>query len=238
MLSETNRVILPINTEAAETGDDGPNLEDVISMLTEDVISESLLSSLSAAASSGRRHRALHEARVNHASTSHSPLKAKRNARGHRALRKTHPSSASLHRRAPRAHHFRYNSFTRPKRRLQLDVVTSALLDSLSITGGYDGSQIFFKLEMDVSKEVVKDLNEIILKPLRLLSEADFLSDLNLFSGGSSETSFHLESDISFSASAHLGATGKCYSYIDLYSQHFSKTLIYISSYYTSGIRN
>jgi hypothetical protein len=212
MLSETNRAILPTNTEAAETGDEGPNLEDVISMLMEDVISESLLSSLSAAASSGRRHRALHEARVNHASTSHSPLKAKRNARGHRALRKTHPSAASLHRRAPRAHHLRYNSFTRPRRRLQEtgDDIKSELLDALSITGGYDGIQLFFKLEMDVSKEVVKDLNEVILKPLRLLSEADFLSDLNLFTAGSSETSFQLESDISFSASAHMGARGKC----------------------------
>jgi hypothetical protein len=184
---------------------EGPTLDDVISMLVEDVIGEALL-----ARSRVRRHRSLREAHINHAVTSHSPLKARRNARGHRALRRTHPSAVHLHRPAPRAAHLRHNRFTRPRRRLQNSVV-SALLDSLSITGGYDGSQIFFKLEMDISKEAVQDLEELILKPIRLLSETDFASDMSmLFSlDGSSQSSFDLAADIGFSASAHLGATGE-----------------------------
>ena len=187
-------------------------LEDVITTLIEDVLDfDSLFTA--EGCSSERRHRALQEARIQHAITSHTASKVFGDHRGGRALRKTHPDSRS--RVAPRARHLRYNHFTRPPRRRHLTeaCASTELLDGLSIKGGYDGTQIFFKLELDVSKEAMNDLRDIILKPIQLLSETDFMQDLSdLFSDGASivDSVFDsIEADISFSAGAHLGATGK-----------------------------
>ena len=86
--------------------------------------------------------------------------------------------------------------------------VVGDLLDSLVVTGGYDGSKLFYKLEMDISKEVVEGLDTIIEKPLELLSEVSFLTDL--FGTGSSTTSsFDFAADISMTSGAHLGVMGE-----------------------------
>ena len=185
-------------------------LEDVITTLIEDVLDFDNLFTAEGCTSE-RRHRAL---RIHNTLTSHTTTsKDSGNLRRRRALRKTHPDARS--RRAPRAHHLRYNHFTRPPRRRHLTdaCASTELLDGLSIKGGYDGTQIFFKLELDVSKGAMSDLRDVILKPIRLLSETDFMQDLShLFSDGASivDSVFdNIDADISFSAGAHLGATGK-----------------------------
>eukprot|EP00956_Cyclotella_meneghiniana_P034230 scaffold102673_cov71-Cyclotella_meneghiniana.AAC.1 len=170
--------------EAAETGDVGPLLEDVITMIKEDVLDFVDFDNLFTAegCTTGRRHRALREAGIHRATTSHAIFKRTAgDHRGRRALRKTHPSACSP--RAGRARHLPYNHFTRPprRRRLQTECPSIELLDGISIIGGYDGIQIFLKLELDVSKEDKEDLREVILKPLELLNEAEFLRELNLF---------------------------------------------------------
>ena len=198
--------------EAAETGDVGPLLEDVITMILEDMKdfdSESLFTA--EGCSPERRHRALREARA-HRAIYHGTSRVL-NHRGQRALRQTHPAARHLVRRAPRAHHLSYNHFTRPprQRNLQAECSSKELLDGLSIKGGFDGNQIFFKLELDVSKSAIGDLRDVILKPLQLLSKTDLLQDLNLFSNGASvvDSVFdNIDADISFSAGVHLGATG------------------------------
>lgn len=200
--------------EAAETGDVGPMLEDVTSMLVEDVLDFDSLSTTSGCTNE-RRHRTLHQARARaqHAISFYSSSRTA-DHRGRRALRQNHPRARRLHGAAPRARHLRYNHFTRPPRRrhLQNECSSTELLDGLLIKGGYDGTQIFFKLELDVSKENVGDPRDVILRPLHLLSEADFLKDLNLFEEGSSvvDSIFdNIDADISFLAGAHMGATGR-----------------------------
>jgi hypothetical protein len=177
-------------------------------MLTEDILGFNNVFAVEE-----RRHRALREARAHLATTSRIKSRLTTNHRGQRALRKTHPSAHGLHRRVLRAHHLSYNYFTRPQRRnLQTNYSEDTeLLDGLYLKGGWDGSQIFIKLELDVSRKGVDDLRDAILKPLGLLSETDFLQDLNLNSGGPSGGSNFdgIDADISFSAGAHLGATGK-----------------------------
>jgi hypothetical protein len=180
-------------------------------MIREDVIGES--NTVNAFSGDGRR-RTLHEARMARASTatSLSLYSTRVDPRGKRSLRATHPSAAPHHRRrALRARHLSFNRLTRPQRRTQeASSALNELLDSISVKGGYDGTQVFIKFEMDVSKENVNGLDAIITKPLDLLSDNDLLSRLNLFSGDSAnETLFHLVADISFSSSAHIGVTGK-----------------------------
>lgn len=77
------------------------------------------------------------------------------------------------------------------------------LLDSLSISGGYDGSQFFLKLDIDISKQYASDLDSIIERPLELLREISFVNDL--FEGDLSSISF--DADISFTAGTHVGVT-------------------------------
>lgn len=179
-------------------------------MLAEDILDfDNLL-----AGNTERRHRALHKARANYASTTHATSRIALDHRGRRALRKAHPSDPHPIRRvAPRARHLSYNRFTRPARRRRLNEdVSTEILDRLSITGGWNCNKIFIKIELDVSKEGIDDIKEVILKPLRLLNETDFLKDMNLFDGGDSalDSVFDdLDLDISFSAGAHMGATGK-----------------------------
>ena len=196
----------------AETGDVGPLLDDVLSMVVEDVLD---YDSLSSSTATTRRQRALHGARVSHPSTAHTTSRIAGDHRGRLSLRNTHPAAHGRRDLAPRAHHLRYNRFTRPqrhRRRLQDDSSITELLDNFSFKGGYDGTQIFFKLELDVSKGDVGGLRDVILKPLALLSETNFLQDLNIFSGGASSVDSVFDNtyiDISFSGGGHLGATGE-----------------------------
>ena len=186
-------------------------------MIVEDMLDFDSFSTSEECTTTELRHRALREARLHRATISHAnPRISASNHRGRRALRKTHPAARNIHRLAPRARHLRYNHFTRPPRgrRLQTGCSNVELLDGLSVIGGYDGTQIFFKLTLDVSKSDVGDLREIVLKPLELLNETEsnFLEELNLFSDGSSviDTVFdNIDIDISFSAGAHMAATGK-----------------------------
>jgi hypothetical protein len=206
LLFSAKNEVFHLCAEAEETGDRGPSLDDVISMVLEDVLNQSLMSTLTE--TSGWCRRALQHARVMYTTIEHARMA--RSSQGNRALRVSHPSSVfTPHRHATRSHHLRYNHFTRPRRQLRQDHVISELLDSLSIRGGYDGSQIFLKVKMDVSKESVNDLDSLILQPLQLLDNTDFLPDLNILSGSSSETSISIDTDLSFLAGAHLEATGE-----------------------------
>lgn len=187
--------------EAAETGDVGPSLDDAISMLKEDVLDFDSISN-AAGCPLGRRHRALHDTNA---------LYATSRIGGRRVLRKTHPSAGALQRVAlSRARHLRFNHFTRPPRRRSLQqACSSELLDHLSIIGGYDGTQIFFKLELDASKGTMSGIRDVVLKPLQLLSESDFFSDKYFLGDGSAAATVfdNIDLDISFSAGAHMGAT-------------------------------
>lgn len=178
-----------------------------------------------------RRHRALREARAHHATTSRS-ISRKADHRGRRALRKTHPAARSIHPVAPRARHLRYNHFTRPPRRRKLHECSSKeLLDGLYIKGGWDGTQIFVKLELDVSKDAIDNLREVIMKPLGLLSETNFLQELDLVSGGASivDSVFdNIEADISFSAGAHMGATGMCMHFDSIATEHTTHIYLHV----------
>jgi hypothetical protein len=208
VLSSKNE-LFHICAEAEESGLPGPTLEDVLSMILEDVVGED--SSL--ANNSNRRLRGL-----NHASVAHHHRSidfTKRHPRGRRTLRSTHPNSSYIRERALRAHHLPYNHFTRPQRNLQklrkLNSLGDAdLLDKLSISGGYNGNEIFIKFGIDVSKVADIGLNAVITKPLELLSAQNFMQELNLFTGNYSSTLFDVESDISFSAGVHIELTGKC----------------------------
>lgn len=78
------------------------------------------------------------------------------------------------------------------------------------IKGGYDGTQIFFKLELDVSKGGMSDLRDVIMKPLQLLSESNFFNGKDFFSDGADAAASvfdNIDADISFSAGAHMGVT-------------------------------
>lgn len=211
LLSAKNE-IFHLCAEAAETGDVGPLLEDVISMLVEDVLDfDSLFTA--EGCTPERRHRALREARSHLATTSHATSRVAGDHRGRRALRKSHPAARGLRRAAPRARHLRFNRFTRPprRRRAQSACSSTELLDGLSIKGGYDGTQIFFKLELDVSKGAMGDIREVVLKPLQLLSESDFFNGKDFFSDSSAAAAAtvfdNIDLDIGYSASAHMGAT-------------------------------
>jgi hypothetical protein len=149
-----------ICAEAEESGLPGPTLEDVLSMVLEDVVGED-----SSLANSNRRLRGL-----NHASVAHHHRSidfTKRHPRGRRTLRSTHPNSSYIRERALRAHHLPYNHFTRPQRNLlklrKLNSLGDAdLLDKLSISGGYNGNEIFIKIVIDVSKVADIGLNAVI----------------------------------------------------------------------------
>jgi hypothetical protein len=211
-LNQANNEIQHQCAEVALTGDVGPLFDDVLCMVIEDVMDFDIRSA--EACTTERRHRSLREAREHHAIASHTAARTAVDHRSRRALRKTHPDARSLRRFAPRARHLRYNYFTRPPRSRHLQSECAAeLLDGLSVKGGFDGTQIFIKISLDVSKgDLAGDIRDVILKPLRLLNETEFLQDLNLFANGSSvlDSVFdNIDDDISFSAGTHLEATGE-----------------------------
>ena len=170
--------MLHLCAEANESGIEGPSLDDVITLIKEDIANTN-----------------------NNFSAVHS-----RSRRALRATRATKTSPKS-HGCAPRTRHLRYNYFGRPRRHLQEDI-GSEVLDFFSVVGGYDGAQIFFEVVMDVSKQAVDDLDSLILQPLQTSNIADLLNTLNLYNGNSSELLFDMDAEISFSSSAHLGVTG------------------------------
>ena len=175
--------------EIKETGDAPPTLEDVISLILEDVLGESKAVAAGSADVEVAGRRALH------------------------TIGK-HPVLAKRRRRALRAHHLSHNRFTRPRRlghhtrHLQATNALGDLMDAISITGGYEGSLLFLRVELDLSKQSILEKDALIEKPLDLLSEVDFLTDL--FGGsGSGGIAGSIDADISFSASAHVGVLGK-----------------------------
>lgn len=199
---EAKNEFFHICQEVEETGERGPTLEDVKALILEGVLGEN--SNSGGSSTTSRRQRALHQTRSRRATASSL---ARLQPRGHRALRATHPS-AKRRRRALRSHHLPFNHYTRPRpsaqnhRHLQGSLVGD-LLDSLSVSGGYDGSQFFLKLDIDISKQYASDLDSIIERPLELLREISFVNDL--FEGDLSSISF--DADISFIAGTHVGVT-------------------------------
>ena len=99
-ISRSEKRALSSLCQAKETGDVGPSLEDVLFMITEDVLDFDSAEGCS----TGRRHRALREARRDHA---HSSLVTLR-------ITHSHPSARGLRLIAPRTHHLRFNHFARP----------------------------------------------------------------------------------------------------------------------------
>ena len=80
-------------------------------------------------------------------------------------------------------------------------------MDSLSVTGWFDGAKIFIRFELDISKQAVESLDELIQAPLDILNKVDFLS--NIFPGDKGSSPINLELDLDLSASAHIGVMGK-----------------------------
>ena len=120
--------------------------------------------------------------------------------------RKLHAAQVFPHghrRRALRAHHLPYNHFTRPQRLLQ-ESVLDMLLDSLSVTGGYDGTMFFIEFELDISKQFeTSTIEELLAKPLDLLNEVQFLKDLFPSSASDQAGGLSFNLEVSVSASAH-----------------------------------
>ena len=109
-------------------------------MITEDILDFDSAEGCS----TGRRHRALREARSDYAQSSLVTLRIAGHHRGRRALRHSHPSARGLRLIAPRTRHLRFNHFTRPPRRRRTETCSSAEpLDGLALRGGYNGTHIF-----------------------------------------------------------------------------------------------
>ena len=118
-------------------------------------------------------------------------------------------------RRALRAHHLPHNNYIRPRRLKQRRLVGTGeedeqdLLDLIHIAGGFDGREISARFELDVSRQLVSSLDELIQKPLDLLNDVDFLKSI-LPSAGGDELPVSLDANISLAASAHVGVLGTC----------------------------
>ena len=184
--------------EVELTGATAPTLEDVISMVLEDVLGENQGISATSTAQTAQQRRMRHVPETSHMDLHH-------NGR---------PSALSNgKRRALRAHHLPHNHLKRPRRlghkhrHLSSDPLGD-LLDAISVEGGYDGTAVFFKLELDVSKQQVSSLGELLEKPLDLLSEVDFLQQLFKDDSGSGSP-LNIQTDISLSAGAHLSIRGE-----------------------------
>jgi len=164
-----------ICAEVTTTGEDPPSLDDVISMLFEDITNEALPSSVSDG--TGRR------------------------------LKNTH-------RRSMRAHHLQHNRFVRPRRlanerRLDDDAdPTNNLIDALSITGGYNGVELYIRLELDVSKLVISSIDDLVKQPFSHLENVEFLTKLFAPASDSIGEEPALNTSVSFSAGAHVSIRG------------------------------
>lgn len=134
-------------------------------------------------------------------------LRSRRQLRFHH-LPHTRSSRHQRH-RGLRAGHLPHTRYTRPKplrtRRLNNEATSTNLIDSLSVEGGYDGSMLFVRLSLDVSKAGLELVDDLLLTPLEQITGADFLN--KIFTSGDNQTSpfadtVSLEAD--FSAGAHL----------------------------------
>ena len=124
----------------------------------------------------------------------------------------------NTHRRALRAHHLRHNRFIRPRRLanqrlLEDNVDLSDLIDALSVTGGYNGEELFIKLELDVSKLSVNSIEDLVRKPFEILENVKLIEALFPPTDNSTGGKPLLNSSISFSAGAHAGVRGKYFFY-------------------------
>lgn len=170
--------------EIKQSGEDPPTLEDVVSHILEDVLGTSSAESSTSAATGDDavRRRRLHE---------------------------ISRSSLPNRRRALRARHLMRNSYIRPQRYLQEEEdadLVGDLLDSLSVSGGFDGSKIFIRFVLDLSKQVVSSLDDIIQAPLSLLNEVDFLK--KLLPGSAESSPINLDLSMDLNAGAHLSLLG------------------------------
>lgn len=169
--NELNHLCAEVNI----TGEDPPSLDDVISLLFEDITNEALPSSVND--STGRR------------------------------LKNTH-------RRALRAHHLHHNRFVRPQRlakqrRLNDDANPSNnLMDALSITGGYNGVELYIKLDLDVSKLAVSSIDDLVKLPFSQLENVEFLKKIFAPINNSIGEEPALNTSVSFSAGAHVSILG------------------------------
>lgn len=82
-------------------------------------------------------------------------------------------------------------------------------MDAISVTGGYDGVELFVKLELDVSKVFTDSIDELVRKPLEILDSVDFIKSLFPSTKTTkNEAEPLLDSSISFSAGAHVSVRG------------------------------
>jgi hypothetical protein len=173
--------------EIEVTGEDPPTLNDVVSMLFEDITSLSGSSSKDYLRDSTHRSLVVANIRPKYAY--------------HRALR---------------ARHLHHNRFIRPRplanqRRLDTSDANSDLtMDDISVTGGYNGAELFVKLQVDVSKVFADSIDELVRKPFDLLKNVDFMK--NMFpSIGTNGSDPAIDSTVSFSAGAHASIRGKLF---------------------------
>ena len=180
------------------TGAPPPTLEHVISMILEDILGEAEGISAASTSQATQRRRMMHLPGTSHLDIHHN----------------NRPSALSSgRRRALRAHHLPHNHLKRARRlgykhrHLSSDLLGD-LLDAISVEGGFDGAGVFFKLDLDISKQAVSSLENLLTAPLDALSEVDLLQKL-FPSGTGSGDATNVNSDISLSASAHLSVKGK-----------------------------
>ena len=175
---EAKNELFHLCAEVEATGVDPPSIEDVIALIQEDVFG-----------AQGER-----------------PEADARRVLSRRALRNhhLHHTRSSRHQRdrALRAHHLPFNHYTRPRsRRLQDASSADDLLDSLAVEGGFDGSMIFVRLCIDLSKSELEIIDDLLKSPLDALSNIEALQDV-FASVGNTGSSLVLETD--YSAGAHL----------------------------------
>jgi hypothetical protein len=135
----------------------------------------------------------------------------------HRDLLAVTSRREGTHHRALRARHLRHNRYIRPQppvdqRRLPNNGDTlSELLDATSVSGGYNGVELFVKLELDVSKMFAESIDELVRKPFDLLNSVDFIKSLFPSTSTTSVSGPLLNSSISFSAGAHASIRGELF---------------------------
>jgi len=156
---EAKNELFHLCEEVKTTGSPSPTLEDVISLILEDILgeSQSIASSSSSQLAEERRLLRIGSSRVDF----------------HHMGRPSVLSSGR--RRALRAHHLPYNHFQRPRRKMLQSDLKGDLLDSISIEGGYDGTSIFFSVKLDISKQAVDPLEIILQNPLNNIQENELL---------------------------------------------------------------
>ena len=184
------------------TGDLPPTLEHVISMIMEDILGEAEGISAASTSQATQRRRMMQVPGTSHLDIHHN----------------SRPSALSSgRRRALRAHHLPHNHLKRARRlgykhrHLTSDLLGD-LLDAISVEGGFDGAGIFFKLDLDISKQAVSSLENLLTMPLDVLSEVDLLQKLFPSATGSGDAvnvNSATSIDISLSASARLSIKGK-----------------------------